>query len=92
MNYVSSRTQFIGAHHAQHAQPTRPNHRSVTIRKHFGLTPADGLEWVIEGNSLRVIPVRADPIAAFRGQGKGGATKRLIAERCADSETTSSTG
>lgn len=59
-----------------------------TIRKHFGLTPADGLEWVIEGDSLRVSPVRADPIAAFRGRGKGGATQRLLTERRADSKET----
>ncbi len=56
------------------------------IRKHFGLSPADGLEWVIEGESLRVSPVRADPIAAFRGRGKGGSTARLLAERHADSQ------
>ena len=59
----------------------------AAIRKHFGLTPADGLEWVIEGEYLRVSPVRADPIAAFRGRGKGGATVRLLAERRADSKT-----
>jgi AbrB family looped-hinge helix DNA binding protein len=56
----------------------------ASIRKHFGLSPADGLEWVIEGDSLRVSPVRADPIAAFRGHGKGGSVKRLLAERRAD--------
>jgi AbrB family looped-hinge helix DNA binding protein len=57
----------------------------AAIRKHFGLTPADALEWIIEGESVRVCPVRADPIAAFRGQGKGGSVKRLLAERRADS-------
>ncbi|WP_126446861.1 AbrB/MazE/SpoVT family DNA-binding domain-containing protein [Sulfuricystis multivorans] len=56
------------------------------IRKHFNLSPADRLEWIIEGDCLRVCPVRADPIAAFRGQGKGGATARLLAERRADSQ------
>ncbi len=40
----------------------------ATIRKHFGLTPADRLEWVIEGDSLRVNPVRADPVAALPGR------------------------
>jgi len=58
----------------------------AAIRKHFHLSPADGLEWVIEGDSLRVSPVRADPIAAFRGQGQGGATARLLAERRADGQ------
>lgn len=54
------------------------------IRRKFGLTPADGLEWIVEGATIRVVPVRSDPIAAFRGQGKGGAVKRLLAERKAD--------
>lgn len=56
----------------------------AAVRKHFGLSPSDRLEWVIEGDSLRVLPVPADPIAAFRGRGKGGATARLLAERRAD--------
>ena len=28
--------------------------------------------------------LRRDPVAAFRGQGKGGAVKRLLAERKVD--------
>jgi bifunctional DNA-binding transcriptional regulator/antitoxin component of YhaV-PrlF toxin-antitoxin module len=58
----------------------------ATVRKHFSLTPSDRLEWVIEGDSVRVVPVHADPIAAFRGQGKGGATARLLADRLVDRE------
>ena len=58
----------------------------AVIRKHFGLTPTDRLDWVIEGDSLRVTPVHADPIEAFRGRGKGGAAARLLAERQADRE------
>jgi len=56
----------------------------AAIRKHFKLSPADGLEWVIDGESLSVSPVRANPIAAFRGRGKGGATARLLTERRTD--------
>ena len=33
---------------------------------------------------IRVVPVRANPIDAFRGQGKGGATARLLASRRQD--------
>jgi len=33
---------------------------------------------------IQVVPVRRDPVAAFRGQGAGGATRRLLAERQAD--------
>jgi AbrB family looped-hinge helix DNA binding protein len=54
------------------------------IRRRFGLTPADGLEWAIRDGVIQVVPVRRDPVAAFRGQGAGGATRRLLAERQAD--------
>ncbi|MCA9940681.1 MAG: AbrB/MazE/SpoVT family DNA-binding domain-containing protein [Anaerolineales bacterium] len=54
------------------------------IRRRFNLTPADRLEWIVENNTIRVIPVHADPIAAFRGQGRGGAVERLLAERQED--------
>ena len=54
------------------------------IRRRFNLTPSDRLEWIIEDDTIRIVPVRADPIAAFRGQGRGGATARLLAERQRD--------
>ena len=53
----------------------------AVIRKQFQLGPADRLEWVLSDGDIRVIPVRANPIEAFRGQGKGGATARLLASR-----------
>jgi AbrB family looped-hinge helix DNA binding protein len=56
------------------------------IRRRFQLTPADRLEWVVDAEGIRVIPVREDPIAAFRGRGKGGGTERLLAERREDLE------
>jgi AbrB family looped-hinge helix DNA binding protein len=54
------------------------------IRRRFHLTPSERLEWIVEPDGIRVVPVREDPVAAFRGQGKGGATARLIEERKAD--------
>lgn len=53
------------------------------IRHQFHLSPADKLEWVLSGDVIRVVPVRANPIEAFRGQGAkiAGATERLLAER-----------
>ena len=58
----------------------------AAIRHRFQLNPADRLEWVADGDEIRVFPVREDPVAAFRGQGKGGATERLLMERSADKE------
>lgn len=51
------------------------------IRRQFNLSPADRLEWVVGPEGIRVIPVRADPVQAFRGQGKGGSTRRLLTDR-----------
>jgi len=58
----------------------------AAIRERFALGPAQRLEWLVEADgSIRVIPVAASPVEAFRGQGKrGGATQRLLSDRCAD--------
>lgn len=39
----------------------------AAIRRRFHLSPADRLEWIIENDTIQVVPVRKDPIAAFRG-------------------------
>ncbi len=51
------------------------------VRKQFQLGPADRLEWIVEGERIIVVPVKVDPIAAFRGQGTGGSTQRLLDDR-----------
>ena len=56
------------------------------IRRLFHLTPSDGIEWIVEGDTIRVVPVRKDPVEAFRRQGAGGSTKRLLEERARDRE------
>ena len=56
----------------------------AAIRRQFHLTTADGLEWIVDDEGIRVVPVRKNPIEAFRGQGKGGATRRLLADRKQD--------
>lgn len=53
----------------------------AAIRNQLHLGPADRLEWLLDNDGIRVVPVRADPIQALRGQGKGGATARLLATR-----------
>lgn len=56
----------------------------AAIRNQFHLGPSDRLEWILDNGSIRVVPVRANPIEAIRGQGKGGATARLLATRKQD--------
>ncbi len=58
----------------------------VEIRRRFNLTPADRIEWIVENSTIRVVPVRKNPIEAFRGQGAGGSVKRLLEERTRDRE------
>ena len=59
----------------------------AAIRRQFNLSPADRLEWFVENNNLRVMPVKKNPIDAFRGDGAGGAVDRLLAEREKDRES-----
>ena len=58
----------------------------AAIRERFALGPSKRLEWLVEADgSIRVVPVVASPIEAFRGQGKqGGSCRRLLADRQAD--------
>ena len=56
----------------------------AAIRNQLHLGPSDRLECILENGSIRVVPVRAHPVEAFRGQGKGGATRRLLAARKED--------
>jgi len=56
------------------------------IRYRFNLTPSARPDWVIEGDALRLHRVKSDRVAAFRGHNKGGATRRLIANRKEDAK------
>ena len=56
----------------------------AAIRRQFHLSPSDKLEWVTDKDGIRVVPVRANPVEAFRGQGLGGGTERLLAARRQD--------
>lgn len=49
------------------------------------IEPETLLEWIVEGNTARVVPVPDDPIAAFRGSGKKGEVRRLLADAGATS-------
>ena len=58
----------------------------VAIRRRFKLSPSDRLEWIVENNIIQVVPVKEDPIEAFRGRGTGGSTAQLLADRAQDKE------
>ena len=52
------------------------------VRRRFKLVENSGLEWIIEGDVITVLPVPPDPVRAFRGSLRGtysGAT--LLRER-----------
>ncbi|MBA4366645.1 MAG: AbrB family transcriptional regulator [Desulfobacterium sp.] len=54
------------------------------IRRRFKLNPSKKLEWIVDQDGIRVVPVIEDPINAFRGRGKGGSVKRLLHDRKRD--------
>ena len=54
------------------------------IRRELGLGPDTVVEWVQEGDTLRMIPIPADPIGALRGSGPKGAVRRLLEDRRKD--------
>ncbi|MGH7774569.1 MAG: AbrB/MazE/SpoVT family DNA-binding domain-containing protein [Candidatus Binatia bacterium] len=54
------------------------------VRKKLHIGPDTTLEWVVEGNTARVIPLPSDPLKAFRGSGKKGMVRRLLRERRRD--------
>ncbi len=56
----------------------------MEVRKKLQIVPNTRLEWIVEGDTARVIPLPGDPIDAFRGSGPKGMVRELIKERQRD--------
>jgi AbrB family looped-hinge helix DNA binding protein len=55
------------------------------IRKRYHIQEGDRLVWLDDGQTIRVIPVPADPIRALRGSGRGERlVEQLLAARNED--------
>ena len=69
-----------------HTKVTKRGQVSVPaeIRRKLQIGPDTRLEWVVEGNTAKIIPLPSDPIKAFRGSGAKGMVRRLLDERKKD--------
>ena len=57
----------------------------AAIRRRYHIDGGVRLVWLDDGDTIRVVPVPADPLAALRGRGRGrGLTEKLLDERGTD--------
>jgi AbrB family looped-hinge helix DNA binding protein len=59
----------------------------ASIRKRHNIQDGDYLVWLDDGETIKVVPVPADPIRALRGRGRGEhLLDKLLASRAEDRE------
>jgi AbrB family looped-hinge helix DNA binding protein len=57
----------------------------AVIRKRHRISGGARLVWLDDGETIRIVPTPADPIASMRGRGRGeGLTEHLLKERRTD--------
>jgi AbrB family looped-hinge helix DNA binding protein len=75
---------------------TTIDHRGRTvipaaIRRRHNIMPGDRLVWLDDGETIKMVPVPADPILALRGRGRGERLlERLLIARREDSRSSTS--
>ena len=59
----------------------------ASIHKRHNIQHGDSLVWLDDGETIKVVPVPADPIRALRGRGRGEQLlDKLLASRAEDRE------
>jgi len=59
----------------------------AALRERYGIRGGDYLEWIDDGQVIKVIPLPADPIKALRGSARGEKlVERLLESRRKDRE------
>ncbi len=59
----------------------------AALRERYGIKDGDFLEWIDDGQTIKVIPVPADPIEALRGSARGEKlVEKLLESRHQDAE------
>lgn len=59
----------------------------AALRERYGIKGGDYLEWIDDGQVIKVIPLPADPIQALRGSAKGEKlVEKLLKSRREDRE------
>jgi AbrB family looped-hinge helix DNA binding protein len=76
-DHVHDRGIFMRTRVTERGQVSIP----AAIRRRLQITANTALDWIVEGNGMRVIPIPDDPVAALRGSGKRGAVRRLLDDR-----------